>query len=95
MASTTAMHEATFRLNPPNPPPGTLPVAITRQADVIVGLMITVGAIVAVIALVAAFILLMIGDEQRGQAGGKIMRIMGGVGGVLAAGALVGLVWNA
>jgi type IV secretory pathway VirB2 component (pilin) len=96
MSLSTLAAKAQLALAPPDPGAADLPAKLNGAIDKIVGMMITVGGIVAVIALIAAFIMLMIGEDNRGGSGGtKIMKVLAGLGGVLGAGSIVGFIWSA
>lgn len=96
MSLPTLVAKAHLALAPPDPGAADLPAKVNAAVDKIVGMLITIGGIVAVIALIAAFIMLMIGEDNRGGSGGtKIMKVLAGLGGVLGAGSLVGIIWTA
>ena len=80
---------------PPDPPAADLPPKVNLAFDKIIGMMITLGGAVAVVCLVAAGMMLMFGDTHQGSPGAKFMKIFGGLGIVLGAGSLVGLIWAA
>jgi type IV secretory pathway VirB2 component (pilin) len=80
---------------PPDPAPADLPAKVNSAFDKLIGMLITIGGAVAVACLVGAGIMLMFGETGHGSPGAKFVKIFGGLGVVLGAGSLVGLVWAA
>jgi type IV secretory pathway VirB2 component (pilin) len=78
--------------NVPNPSPEALPGNVSSVFDKLIGMGLTLAAAVAVACLVGAGIMLMFGETGHGSPGAKFVKIFGGLGIALGAGAIVGFV---
>ena len=76
----------------PDPGAHALPPKVASVFDTVIGIGISIAAGVAVVCLVGAGIMLMFGETGHGSPGGKFVKILGGLGIVLGAGAFVGFI---
>jgi len=76
----------------PNPDAQPLPGNVSGVFDKLIGMGLTLAAAVAVACLLGAGIMLMFGETGHGSPGAKFVKIFGGLGVALGAGAIVGFI---